>query len=82
MIKVVVAITSTKKAPVLRDENTYTPADAIKEAGFADQGGTWFLNSASLRAEQMHMTFGALGYGTATGRTSANLTNIIKADNA
>lgn len=82
MIKVCVATTMGQKAPVLRDESTYTPAEAIREAGCTGVAGTWYINSSPLKPEQVNVPFADLGYGTATGRSLVNLTNIIKADNA
>lgn len=82
MFQITVSTTRTRKPAVLKNEATYTPADAIREAGFEGIPGSWMINGSPVRPEQMDMSFAALGYGAATGRKVVNLTNIFKRDNA
>lgn len=82
MFQITVSTTLNRKPAVLKNEATYTPADAIREAGFEGVPGSWMINGSTVRPEQMGMTFAALGYGAATGRKVVNLTNVSKRDNA
>lgn len=82
MIKVTVSTTINRREPVIKDENTCTVSDAIRDAGFSDQRGTWLLNGSPVKPEQQNQTFAQLGYGAEYGKTQVMLTNVVKADNA
>lgn len=83
MIKITASSTTKRtETPIIKDENTTTPNDIIREAGFGDLRGTWLLNGSGLDDSKRGKTFAELGYGSATGRTQVMLTNVVKADNA
>ena len=82
MFKVSVNTTLKQGTPSIKDEATYTPAKAIADAGYSSLRGMWMMDGQILTAADLNKPFAALGVGQSFGKTSVQLTNVAKADNA
>jgi len=82
MFNVTVSTTMDKGHPIIKDENTYTPAQAIADAGYSNLRGSWMMDGTVLSPIELTKPFAELRVGAAFGRTRVSLANVAKADNA
>ena len=82
MFKISVNTTLKQGTPSIKDEAAYTPAKAISDAGYSGLRGMWMMDGQILTAADLNKPFTELGVGQSLGKTSVQLPNVAKADNA